>query len=342
LYLVLLLGAAVFWVFLGNAVRVAAVAVLKDRWGIDAEAGMAHTLLGFTTFGLTLLMVASSDQFLQFLWPQTLPYRTLRSNSRSNSASKARPAADKADASQANEPPRRGHRSSAALPAFLAMGSLALLGLQGPQLLARLQPAESRSATALSVPELGQALLPERFSLWNRSGYDTVTRGEEDDWTLANFSQIWHYRDGQRYLSASLNYPYQAWHDLSICYNLAGWRVTEERSADRQTGLLIAQSEDRSIYLLVLFGFVDAATGEQIPNRKLYESTSLMQRLMVRLEEGVALPGQANEATNHLQFQFVVKQHSRFDSDQIDRLQGYYERLRDKVFRGALGGSADP
>ncbi len=64
---VLLLAAAVGWVLAANVVRVAAIAFLAARWGIDLSEGWRHETLGAGLFVAVLGLVWSTDRLLLFL-----------------------------------------------------------------------------------------------------------------------------------------------------------------------------------------------------------------------------------------------------------------------------------
>ncbi len=51
--------------------------------------------------------------------------------------------------------------------------------------------------------------------------------GEKRDLSnnLGEYSQIWHGRIGDFKATASIDYPFEAWHDLIVCYRNQGWQI---------------------------------------------------------------------------------------------------------------------
>jgi exosortase/archaeosortase family protein len=63
----LLLATSVFWAAVANTVRVTTIASAQSRYDVDLSSGWQHQTLGFTTVGLAMLMLVSTDRILAFL-----------------------------------------------------------------------------------------------------------------------------------------------------------------------------------------------------------------------------------------------------------------------------------
>ena len=60
------------WVLIGNAVRVASIVYVSDRWTESIATGFGHDMLGVATFVFVLAMSISTFRLVQALtWPQT-------------------------------------------------------------------------------------------------------------------------------------------------------------------------------------------------------------------------------------------------------------------------------
>ena len=64
---IVLVLASVFWVVVCNVARVVAVVAMDAFWHFDASTGWRHEALGIVAFGVILILITSTDQFLRFL-----------------------------------------------------------------------------------------------------------------------------------------------------------------------------------------------------------------------------------------------------------------------------------
>jgi hypothetical protein len=93
------------------------------------------------------------------------------------------------------------------------------------------EAAPLASRIDLGIPELGAEALPARWGAWQRLGYETEHRDRKD--ALGEFSQVWRYHLGPRAAVVSLDYPFEGWHELPICYRGQGWEP-QERQVHRE------------------------------------------------------------------------------------------------------------
>jgi exosortase len=217
---ILLLLAAVFWDVIANIIRVSfivwldskfAIDLSKDGWNWEQGSFYQHTMLGFALFGLTLLMVASTDRFLKFLGTAV----------RWGEEPSATPDAVAA--------PSSGPRASAiswgaVMPVVAAYGVLAVV-----------QFGERQFRVAITEPPYVQAYnswtvdsMPAEIDSWQRQSEFTFESRDSDNFFGAH-SRTWRYQ-AKNGLTAvvSFDYPFPEWHDLRMCYKGIGWR--EEQS----------------------------------------------------------------------------------------------------------------
>jgi exosortase/archaeosortase family protein len=69
----LLLATSAFWAAVANTARVTTIAIAQTRYDLDLSSGWQHQTLGFTTVGLAMLMLVSTDRVLAFLL-QPIPH----------------------------------------------------------------------------------------------------------------------------------------------------------------------------------------------------------------------------------------------------------------------------
>lgn len=222
----LLVAAAFAWVMAANILRITVIAVAMDRRQIDLTAGWHHEMLGWGTFVIALLGIASTGRFLSLVGrlfkrapqPEHAPILVL-------------PA-------RAPLPLPR--------PAFQGMVPVAtVFGLLGLLQLGWWMPASMAESnlpvlSSRSIPDLGDKLLPESFGVLNRDKHYLVDRPASN--YLGVHSQVWHYLGNQRGAQVSLDYPFDGWHDMLICYRGQGWTVLdrEVRGSEETGGQYVA------------------------------------------------------------------------------------------------------
>jgi hypothetical protein len=110
----------------------------------------------------------------------------------------------------------------------LALCPFVLLGLfQGWQEWSRAsRPPAEEIVTPLSIKT---EVLPAKLAGWQRIG-KVVLKTREDGPRFGNFSHVWTFRRGKVRAFLSLDYAYQGWHDLSLCYTSSGWEVKEHET----------------------------------------------------------------------------------------------------------------
>lgn len=205
---------ALGFVLLGNLARITLGAWLKARHGIDVLSGTAHEVIGLILLGCYLVMILSTDQLLVYLtkpiWARAKP---------------------------GEAPVEQG--AAAAKPALLripqawaraAAGAFALLGLAGLGLgWVHHQHSGAQAAVPKSALRAGATFaMPEQIGGWKRLTTEVPPLQKVE--TMGVFSQVWHYRKGDTLASLALDYPFQGYHDVTLCYTLRGWDLVERRS----------------------------------------------------------------------------------------------------------------
>jgi exosortase len=276
---VVLLASAVGWVLAANVARVVCVVLLETRCDIDVTSRWViqdrisrHDAFGAAFFAVAVGLLWSTDQLLLFL--------STPSASAPTPAPAATPATDSVPASS----PSRGFLLVTVV-AFLVLGvgHVACYGL-------------STNATAVGGPSLERFdrfnkddALPAQVAGWQRGKFHPDSRSGSD---FGDLSRSWEYKKGSHMVLFSLDYPFPAWHDLTRCYKLQGWRVEGQEiveADDRSPGIVVVQLSKpayRSGFLL--FCQVDRE-GQSLEPRKggafmsLYRHGSMARRWSERL-----------------------------------------------------------
>lgn len=220
------LATAAFWVLVANAVRVAGVVLLADRYDLPVLEGAGHEVIGAVTFAGALLLTASTDRLLLFLVPGRKPAAVEDMSELWT----------KEDAPGPDAPPARP-RDLRPLWACVAAGFVAVAGLQIPRLTgaeaaAVAAAAPDRAAALEALKRVPGAALPESWGGWRKVGFDVVKRERSD--LMGEYSHVWAYRKGPTTAMVSMDGPFpDGWHDLRICYRGTGWDCSEVADAER-------------------------------------------------------------------------------------------------------------
>lgn len=212
------------WVVVTNAGRVFITVYAQSRWGIDASGVTAHEVIGLVTFGTGILLALSTDHLIRYLRP-TEKVRLGVGLKKLNGTGNTKPSwLDRALAG----------RWVVSLVVGLAVSALALGGSFfrfEAQPIKPIPIEEMARAMVLDLDRMSEASMPERLGDWRRIGFRTEKRGPESVFG-GMISLVWQYHDGRRAVAMSLDGPYDAWHDLAVCYGGVGWQVSDMRTHD--------------------------------------------------------------------------------------------------------------
>ena len=258
----ILLGAAVFWVVVANALRVTSVTVIGSTWDLPVTEGIGHQMTGAFVFVIALSMIVSTDRLLLFLLPKRRPnpmeargHRGSRHSgkswlSRLGLSSKRRRKGDRArkktpstvsevtgqatDVSGSAQKPaaKAKRRKPGTRPArWEGIALLVLFGLIGAAQLAKASVApkqDVRLGSTFPKPTLDD--MPSESNQWQRTGFESVTRDADDP--NGQFSHIWTYEKDGVQAALSLDGPFIGWHNLAGCLRGQGWDIQEVQHSD--------------------------------------------------------------------------------------------------------------
>lgn len=195
---------------LENILRISGV-IVAYRSGIDVSEGWKHDLLGFILFAVTCLLLLSADQLLFFVLPSTAFLSKLLG---------WKPAVRTVSDAQAVLCKTKFPKGI-----FVALGiPVVIIGAwqirQFPVDLA--QVSTPSAGGQLRLQSLGEEALPVVVEGFQRRNFQAISRTSNFGMLSAN-SQVWTFTQDDLQLQISLDYPYEAIHPLTLCYELIGW-----------------------------------------------------------------------------------------------------------------------
>lgn len=242
----------VFWVLIGNAVRVAAVVILADNVDPWYATGTGHEMLGMVVFAFILGMVVSTDSLMSLFVNR--PF--------------VNPTEFNAKAAREDSLPDFPFPSFAS---WLVFGMFCFVGVVGLRV-AYVSQRGSDSIRVVDLPAPSEADLPLVMDGWKRESFEHVERA--GDPLFASHSYIWKYSNGRSVILVSVDSPWAEWHNLAVCYSALGWEMEAKYFVENSEALpdgrpMKTQSEllmtkgDRSGF--VIFAVVDRAGAEIFP-----------------------------------------------------------------------------
>lgn len=255
--IILLAGALLFDLSL-NVVRICLGVMAKITGDINLLDGWPHEILGIVVFVLGLLLTLSWDvvldeaalsKFLPTVWLSKLLRKW---NLRGKSPSKNRLSTSGTASSLSGPGSERGiaggTSSQFRKPSLVVMAIWAILVLPMTTLAAFQLPKYLKSATADQNDPVAQALAArgdDRLKLLDdltRKSRNTFepprtigpwsllpesAKSTERTLSFGSKSESFLYANGKSIIQVSIDYPFYGFHDLNICYDFGGWRVSE-------------------------------------------------------------------------------------------------------------------
>lgn len=235
------------WAILGNLLRIYLIVVGLEIFGIDLSTGTSHTVLGLVVFIVAAWAHWSSVQLLIYLQLRFFsPELATGSYGVTNSAVV-------------------GHNS---MGMMLSRGWLILpfvgvllmpagvLGIYN-HFRARMPSISKDIADKfLSENDLPRVVLGQ-----SRVGFSAETRTERN--MFGQHSHVWTYQGDSGNQIVSLDFVFRDWHALWICYQSAGWTVSEIQKIDRDLSgnplewkyFQVLMSNDQNEFACLHFGF---------------------------------------------------------------------------------------
>ncbi|GAB5442258.1 MAG: hypothetical protein Fues2KO_26070 [Fuerstiella sp.] len=217
---IFLLGSTFGIVLIENVLRIVLVAWFWGR-GWDLSEGTNHEMLGFALFAFSLFLILTTDQLLKFVFPPDAPNLLERIRQETNKGEQYyADATPKKRAPAAGAGLRKAVIGISAVFAVFCIVQVFNLPAVTPQVLAVMDDD-------FDLPKLGEDALPEEIAGFSRVDYSVIQRVHGDP--FGQGSQQWWYEKDYLRCMISLDYPYTAPHDFTLCYENTGWTMENEQ-----------------------------------------------------------------------------------------------------------------
>ena len=247
-----LLVSTACWAVVMNVARIAMIVLLRP-YGIDLATGWQHTALGLALFALTLVCLAGTGCLIKFLFaPMTGGGMTPPNPSNRLSLLWDRVTLPHSRFSQDNETvsSARPSKSSLRWSQLCWNGAAAgLAGLAGVQWLVLPQDSPGALGPGDQAFEAITADLVAESTL-EGADFRLVTRNADDE--LGAVSKTWTFESDSSRVIASVDGPFDGWHDLTRCYRSLGWSVVDGDLVNRAEAANLAARSGRPATVVCL------------------------------------------------------------------------------------------
>jgi exosortase len=209
-HIVLLTIGSMCFVLLANVIRILLGVGLLAHGVFNLLEGRAHDLLSAALFLLALGLMLSLDQLLFFFHeiPQDLGQPSVFSGD-----------GDRSAIGDPWVPSRR---------AWWVAAVFVLVGLAGTGVFFRQrQFAQRQNGTANDrLKPNARFDLPRTLGGWNQVDLAGPVAKEYQNFNAQSLE--WHFQKGDWLASVSLDYPFNHYHDVTVCYTLSGWTLSQK------------------------------------------------------------------------------------------------------------------
>ena len=230
-----LLVSAVFWAVFMNTLRILTIPLAEHFFEIDLSKGISHDILGYSVLALGILLILSTDQFLQFLFgpvegsdedgEMSGGLTKFWNNIISGGSSEQE--LEKAKKLQLR---RKAVSAGGSRFIWIIAGLIVLLGIfqtvdvfrswSRPEIKMRFFDKDM-------IVDFERNDLPESIGDWKQVDYRPSNRHSGAD--HGQRSDTWQFRSPTHSCSAvaSLDQPFPGWHELTVCYKNQGWKLVD-------------------------------------------------------------------------------------------------------------------
>ena len=265
---IILLTTSVFWAVLMNTVRITAIPIAFTTANLDLTHGLIHDILGYTTMGLALLMLVSTDYLLTSIF-KTRTQAWL-------------------DSELPAYKPYVNHPFKDLTWQWAVVGVLTIVfSLQSYDVASSVGYQRDKVSFFREdvLVDLSESVAPVEIEGWKLVSYKHEDRDRGAD--LGQRSDSWNYRTNFGSAILSFDQAFPGWHELTVCYQYTGYELlkrnvlqdpesldwpivsAELKNANGQYGFLVYGLFDRSGRPLQAPGQWNGWTGlqERIKNR---------------------------------------------------------------------------
>ncbi len=315
LHLLALLGSTVGIVLLENIARLVII-VSMLRWQMDLSEGTDHTILGLILFGMSAAMIISTDRLLLFLLPD-FPIREV--------------------------PPQRDYpvshsRRVALYTSWCLCALFPLCGVvQYLRMPAALPDLTSSFRSEPELKELGENGLPDTIGGFRRTEFRKIERVLGDP--FGQQSQQWVYTRGPLVVQASLDYPFDGFHDSTICYAQVGWKIDSAETLHvDEAGEFVLAKMSRSLegeaYLIFSQADQKGATFARLKNQVAGLQMADAGNRLRSLLKGSEPPKTPAAALPLIQIQLLARSAMALSAQDREQVIQFYRELRQRAIAG--------
>lgn len=326
----LLLATCPCWALLMNTIRITAIPVAYALLGIDLSHGFLHDLLGYCTMALALGLLLSTDELLIKLAELLpLPRNWLLGNVHTRGL---QPHAAQSTGWVA--------APSGRLVFLLAPVTVVYMLSCGIQLYDAIESwGQQKNVIDFfrdePLVEMSAGDAPDELGGWPQIRYvqETRSRGNDD---LGERSDLWHYQAPFGTAIVSFDQMFPGWHELTRCYNNAGWipeqRIVLDGPAVDDWPLVIVHMSRNNERGYLIFSEVDRS-GQTLQPPGEYSYWSILQeRLRGRLTPAVR---GALFSVVAYQAQVFVSGYAPLDETQQSAVLERFRMIRGKLWNAA-------
>ncbi len=262
----LLVMSAVFWAGFSNTLRVVSICVGEQWMGVDLVAEPAHMILGYACLIISMLLLVSTDFFLTFIMNSGTPTaddtptlgQRLMGRKKTGKKNQAKAAA--------------GVFSPSRLLVLGVCGVFSLVALvpilrAGPSVFFRELTQKyviGEIGSHVMEPQFQTQSASEKPASWKVTGFEHEERELNSDWgsRSSRWTMVTDAAGIPMECQFSCDYPFNGWHELSICYRGNGWtmnsRTVKTVSGYENWPVVMVDLENRNgSHALLLFSLFD-------------------------------------------------------------------------------------
>jgi exosortase len=218
IHTIALLAISVYFVLLGNLLRIISIVLAEVRFGYDLASQPQHEILSMLIFIGLLGLVFSTDRLLLFFSPWAAHAAEAASN-------KARATGGSILSLIPDLP--RSWVSSWAIGLLFALIAMFQFWIVGRDI-----ASSSFNRPNIDIAEIGLNGFPERILGSSRMQFMKEKRDVKN--INGENSQTWSFAFANKYESTvSLDYTFTGWHDLTVCYRNNGWSIDKRATEGR-------------------------------------------------------------------------------------------------------------
>ena len=231
----ILILSTVFWAILMNTIRIFMIPIADRILEVDLTSGVSHTMLGYSTLMVGILLLFSTDQLLIFLFGPVDPDAVDEGTGLGRVISRSWNRTIAGRGEEGSRPPSRRRIPAITRTLILVVCGLMLLGgawqlVDVWRSLFMQQRQVQFFQSIISEPfEMGD--LPPEIDGWPLAEDEPyVSTDRESGSDLGLHSDTWNYIAPRQFrMVVSLDQTFPGWHELTACYVNGGWTLSNRK-----------------------------------------------------------------------------------------------------------------